>query len=68
MEIPIKIKYFSEITETKVEEGSTVEDVVKKLGFNLETVVVKLNEKIVTEDAKVKTNDELTIIRVITGG
>lgn len=68
MEIPIKIKYFSEITETKVEDGSTVEDVVKKLGFNLETVVVKMNEKIVTEDTKVKTNDELTIIRVITGG
>lgn len=68
MEIPIKVKIFSKTTKVKVKKGSTIEDLIRKMGFNTETMVAKLNGKIVTEDTEIQANDEIILIRVITGG
>ncbi len=64
----IRVKLDSKKSEVEVAEGSTVEQVLEKLGINRETVLVRLNREICTEEEKLKPNDFIRIIRAVTGG
>ncbi|MBI5253561.1 MAG: sulfur carrier protein ThiS [Euryarchaeota archaeon] len=64
----IKVKLDSKKSEVEVAEGSTVDELLEKLGINRETVLVRLNKEICTEEEKLKPGDTIEIIRAVTGG
>jgi len=61
----VKVRYENKTHEV---EGKTVSDVLGKLDINKQTVVVWANKEIVPESQELKRGDELTILRVISGG
>lgn len=54
--------------EVEVEDGTTIEALLARLGINRETVVVSLNGTLCTEEEPLKSGDRLKVIRVVTGG
>ncbi len=47
---------------------SIVADLLKKLNINPVTVIVSRNNELILEDEKLKNNDEIRILSVISGG
>lgn len=43
-------------------------ELLERLDFNLETVVVKRNGKIVPEEEKLEDGDEIEVVPVVSGG
>lgn len=64
----IKVKLNSRSSEIEVANGSTVDELLEKLGINRETVLVRRNKEICTEEEKLKPNDFIEILRAVTGG
>ena len=65
----MKIKVFNERNnETKQVNVKSIKEVIKKLKINLEEVIIIKNNELVTEDAKLKINDEIKFLSVISGG
>lgn len=69
----LKVKILADKEEEKrleVTKDDTYENVLEKLGINPVEVVVLRNSKPVPEDEKLDdiNNDELTIIRIVSGG
>lgn len=54
--------------EVEVGEGATVEDLLERLGYDRESVLVRRGKKLVVEEEKLSEGDELEILRVVTGG
>jgi thiamine biosynthesis protein ThiS len=54
--------------ELEVEDGTTIEALLARLGINRETVVVSLNGTLCTEEEPLKPGDRMKVIRVVTGG
>ncbi|MFH0890276.1 MAG: sulfur carrier protein ThiS [Candidatus Aenigmatarchaeota archaeon] len=52
-------------TETK---SRTIENLLKELGINSETVIVSVNGEIVPESQKIRKNDRIEILKVVSGG
>ena len=52
----------------ELENNSQVIDLLKKLNINPVTVIVSRNNELILEDEKLKDNDELKILSVISGG
>jgi sulfur carrier protein len=52
----------------KARGGTTVTHLLKELGINRETVLVRKNGKICVEDEKIREGDEVEIIKAISGG
>ncbi len=55
-------------SELTIGEGETIAQVLDRLGINRETVLVRLNGEIRTEEERLGNGDEVMIIRAITGG
>lgn len=51
-----------------VSEGVRVIDLLGELGRNSEEVVVKRNEKIVSEKEELEDGDEIVIVPIVSGG
>ncbi len=66
--IRIKVKIGRDIREIELEEGSKIIDLLKKLGFSREEVLVLKNKEVVIEEEKIKDGDFIEIIRAISGG
>ena len=64
----IKVKLHKGPKTVDVEPKSRVIDVLTKLGINSETVLVKKSSDIVLEEEILKENDEIEVIRIISGG
>ena len=45
-----------------------ISDMLKTLDINAETVIVKINNEVEPEDIKVKKEDKIEIIKIISGG
>ncbi len=45
-----------------------VEDILQELGINRETVIVRLNGRLVPEEEELRDGDLIEIIRVVSGG
>ena len=54
--------------EVEIPEKAKVIDVVRRVGANPETVIVRRGRDILLEEEGVKENDELELIRIISGG
>ena len=52
----------------RVESRTSIADLLDQLGQNRETVVVRLNGKIVAEEERLKNRDLVEILPVVTGG
>jgi len=68
----IKINVFidreNKNTTIDLENNSIVADLLKKLNINPVTVIVSRNNELILEDEKLKNNDEIKILSVISGG
>jgi len=49
-------------------DGKTINDILSKLKLNPTTVLVAVNNELVTEDYKLKKTDKVKIISVMSGG
>jgi len=65
----IKVRFLREDKEELMEykEDLKIEDILRKFGYSSETVVVKRNGKINTEDENVENDDDILIISVGSG-
>lgn len=52
----------------KARGGTAVTHLLKELGINRETVLVRKNGEICVEDEEIKEGDEIEIIKAISGG
>lgn len=52
----------------KVTQKTRIVNLLEQLGQNLETVVVRLNGKIVAEEERLADGDLVEILHVVTGG
>tara|TARA_Y100000310_G_scaffold337445_1_gene424532 strand:+ start:105 stop:308 length:204 start_codon:yes stop_codon:yes gene_type:complete len=65
----IEVYFEREQTSKKIEfSGITVDDLLKQLEVNPETVIVTKNKEVVTEDEPLSNNDKLELLNVISGG
>lgn len=64
------MKIFIEKTNKKIEKNftGTVRKLLNELKINPETVLVTRNNKLITEDVKLKDQDEVKILSVVSGG
>jgi len=67
MQVKIKLPD-GKIRNLNVTKNSTIEDVLKKLKINTETVIVKRNNCITPVEEKIRDNDKIEIINVVSGG
>lgn len=68
VEIKVKIAGQRSSRKLKVSPGTTIAEVLKEIGQNRETVVVRLNGRIVAEEERLKNGDLVEILPVVTGG
>ena len=68
----IKISVFidreNKNTELELVNDSIVADLLKKLDINPVTVIVSRDNELILEDEKLKDNDEIKFLSVISGG
>jgi len=55
-------------TTLNLDNNSIVSDLLKKLSINPVTVIVARNNELILEDDKLKDNDKIKILSVISGG
>ena len=55
-------------TKLKLDKNSSAADLLKKLNINPVTVLVARNNEWILEDEKLKNNDGIKILSVISGG
>ncbi len=48
--------------------GATARDTLKKLNIDLESVLIIVNGKLVTDDAILREGDEIKLVAVVSGG
>ncbi|MCK5040384.1 MAG: MoaD/ThiS family protein [Candidatus Aenigmarchaeota archaeon] len=65
----MKIILLAEQKKTKISFcGKTIEDLLKSQEINIETVLIKKNDEFVTEDEKLKEEDVVELISVVSKG
>ena len=66
----VKVFYDRENKEKTIilANNLTVKDLLAKLSINPVTVIVSKNKEIILEDERLKENDDIKIISVISGG
>jgi sulfur carrier protein len=52
----------------EAEGGSRIGDLLRELGINRETVLVRRNREICVEEEEIEEGDEIEVIRAISGG
>lgn len=69
-EIKVTVKIIGQkpARKLKVAAKTTIADLLKQLDQNRETVVVRLNGKIVAEEERLAAGDFIEILPVVTGG
>lgn len=64
----MKIKFYDKIIEIDKDFPKNVLELLKKLEISSEEVIVIRDKKVLVEDEKLKEDDEIEIIKVISGG
>lgn len=65
----IEVKFAGgEIKQIQAAEGTRVLDLLRELGVNRETVLVKVCGKVAPEEQPLKDGDRVEIFRIVTGG
>ncbi len=67
----MKVNVFNEKSQEKLEidfQGKTVQELLKQIKVNSETVLVVRNDEVVTLDETLQDNDQIKLLSVISGG
>jgi len=64
----MEIKFEREQTTEEISFSGTVEELLKKLEINPETVLVLRTEEVLTEDEILDDKDKIEILNVVSGG
>jgi len=64
----MKVVVNNQEKEVSIKEEITINELLKKLNLNRESVVVIVNGEIRVEEEKISNNDEVKIISAISGG
>ncbi len=64
----VEVREGKKIRKVMVKSRSTINDILRELGYNREEVVVRLNGKIVAEEEELSRGDSIEVIRIVTGG
>jgi len=64
----MKIKFLDKVIEIDKDFPKNVFELLKKLEISPEEVIVIRDKKVLVEDEKLNENDEIEIIKVISGG
>lgn len=54
--------------EIRLDPHTTIADLLQKLGYSRETIVVRRNKKIVAEEERLSDGDLIEILTIVTGG
>ena len=67
---PQKMKIYLEKQNKKIQKEftGTAKELIKALKINPETIIITKNNKLITLDEKIKNDDEIRILSVISGG
>ncbi len=68
MKVTVNLIKESRIVEVDLQPGSTIRDLLRKIGYTPQGSVVLRGELPVPEEEKVKENESLTVFLVATGG
>ncbi|HEX7587940.1 MAG TPA: MoaD/ThiS family protein [Anaerolineae bacterium] len=52
----------------EMKSGMTARDAIKKIGVDPESVLVVINDKLVTDDVVLKESDQVKLVAVVSGG
>jgi len=64
----VRVREGETVREVEVEEGTTVEGLLERLGYDRESVLVRRGKRLVVEEERLRDGEELEILRVVTGG
>ena len=64
----VKVRIVPDGRHLEVEAGVKALDLLKLAGMNSESGVVLVNGRPVTEDYRIREGDEVTVVRVLSGG
>jgi len=64
----IAVTYEGKERKLDLKASQKMSDMLKTLDINAETVIVKINNEVEPEDIKIKKEDKIEIIKVISGG
>lgn len=68
VEVRVKIVGQRAMRKVKITPRTKIIDLLKLLGQNRETVVVRVNGKIITEEERLAGGDLVEILPIVTGG
>ncbi len=68
MQINIFIEKENKSRKIELNEDSIAKNLLKKLNINPETVIISRNNELILENEKLKNNDKIKILSVISGG
>ena len=68
MNVKVKLQRTHEIKKINLDDGSTVEKLIKKMGFKPDSVLVLSNNTPIPIDDTLSNGQELTILQVSSGG
>jgi sulfur carrier protein ThiS len=68
VKIKVKISRTNETKEVSLENGTTVQDLLKKINLKPDTIIVINKDKPIPIDDEIKDGEELTILQVSSGG
>ena len=66
--LTVKVSFQGEDKKVTIPEKSTIEDVLKEMRINRETVIVSLNNEYVPETESVKNKDKIKILEITSSG
>ncbi len=66
--VRVVVKPDDRIVELYAEGPLTVRDIVRRLGFSLESVVVMVNGRVVGEWERVRPGSEVLVLRAVSSG
>ena len=68
LKIKVKISRTNETKEVDLENGATVQNLLKKINLKPDTIIVLNNNKPIPIDDELRNGEELTILQVSSGG
>ena len=68
MNVTVKLSRNNETKKIQIENGSTAEDILKKINLKPDTTIVIYNNKPIPIDEEIKEGQEITILQVSSGG
>ncbi len=64
----VEISWNNSKKSIDVEEGATVQDIFEEIDVNPETVIIELDERVVSLEEELNGDEDIRLINVVSGG